>query len=350
MTSLHRIPNPAQVEEEASTWIARLNADDVAPMDRARFEGWRAAHPAHARAFEELSATWTEFTNAGPWVRAVSFAQSMNELAAMPTHRSALRSPRALRTAVAAAMLITLCALGALYLKPWASSDRYTTAIGDHATIALQDGSKLELNSDSAATVSYFKDARIIHLTRGEGYFQVAHDPSRPFWVVGGHSWVRAVGTAFNVYLRPDAVQVTVTEGTVKVGSTKLLQGADPTDLAIATTPVAVLKAGEQADLRGTATDTRRLTAVEVQRAENWREGTVYFENQPLSAVVAELNRYTTTRVMIEDERLRQLSVGGTFETTPKGVESLLTMLEQGFGVRVTREGNSVLIENGGER
>lgn len=350
MTTIHRIPDPSRVEEEASRWIARLNADDVTSADRACFAAWRDAHPAHARAYEELSSTWSELTNAGPWVRAVSFAQSMNEAAGTAPRQRTFRSSPVLRAASTGAAVLVLAILGAFYFKPWVKINRYTTAVGEHATISLEDGSTLELNSGSAATVDYSKAARVIHLERGEGYFQVAHDPGRPFWVVGGRTWVRAVGTAFNVYLRPDQVQVTVTDGTVKVGSTEALAGADPSDSLIAFAHVAVLKAGEQADLREFATDTRKLTAAEVQRAQDWREGTLYFENEPLQKVIAELNRYTATKLIIEDARLASVPVGGTFETTPNGVDSLLTMLEQGFGVRVRRDGDRVLIDSADQK
>lgn len=343
MTGVHQLPDPEETEREASEWIARLNADDVSADDRARFEAWLARHPLNARAYEELAATWKAFIGAGPLVRAVSFAQSMNEAAARPVKRGGW----ALATA---AGLAAVAIVGWLSYEHLAPGRTFSTAIGEHATLSLPDGSTLELNSDSLARVDYSKATRVIHLDRGEGFFRVAHDASRPFWVVGGGSWVRAVGTAFNVYLRPTAVEVTVSEGTVKVGSIDALQGADPTDPAIATASVAVLKAGEQADLHGSAADTRELSAADVQRAENWREGTIYFENQPLSAVVAELNRYTTTHIVIRDQHLGRLPVGGTFETTPRGAEDLLTMLEQGFGVRIEREGNQVFIDGSEHR
>ncbi|MGH9645038.1 MAG: FecR domain-containing protein, partial [Terriglobales bacterium] len=96
----------------------------------------------------------------------------------------------------------------------------------------------------------------------------------------------------------------------------------------------------------GDATETRKLSSAEVQRAQTWREGTVYFENQPLSEVVDELSRYTSQRLIIQDEGIRNLPVGGTFETTPQGTEALLTMLEQGFGLRVHRESGRVIIES----
>src|SRR5437016_3238083 len=284
MADVHRLPDVSKVEREASEWIARLNADDVSADDRARFEVWRVAHPLHARAYDELSATWQQFTAAGPLIRAVSFAQSMNEAATV-------RAPRrrwALAVAATAAVGV-VAALGWLYFDRLRPNTSFTTAIGEHATISLPDGSVLELNSNSRARVDYSERSRVIRLHRGEGFFKVAHDPHRPFWVVGGGSWVRAVGTAFNVYVRPMDVRVTVSEGTVKVGSVDTLVDKVPSDDALGKAPTSVLTAGQQADLRGAATATRQLSPAELARSVAWREGTVYFENQPLSDVVEEL-------------------------------------------------------------
>jgi transmembrane sensor len=338
MTEVHRLPDADQVAREASEWIARLNADDVSADDRARFEAWRSAHPLHARAHEALSATWQEFVSAGPLVRAVSFAQSMNEAAGAPAQRR--------RWALAAAVFAAVVTAATwLYIERLGSGTTFTTAIGEQATVSLPDGSALQLNSNSLARVDYSTGSRVIRLGRGEGYFKVTRDPQRPFWVVGGGSWVRAVGTAFNVYLRPTGVEVTVSEGTVQVGSEDALSHGTPSDEAVAHASVSVLTAGQQADLRGTATATRKLSPAEVQRSVAWREGTVYFENQPLSQVADELGRYTTLKLVVTDDRLGHLPVGGTFRASPQGAEALLTMLEQGFNLRVRRAADRAYIE-----
>jgi transmembrane sensor len=337
MADVHQLPPMTQVEREASEWIARLNADEVSAEDRKRFEAWRAAHTLHARAYEELKGTWQQFTAAGPLVRAVSFAESMNTAG-----RHVPRRRWALAASAAAALVLVL---GWLYFDRLQPGTTFTTAIGEHATISLPDGSTLELNSNSLARVDYSPRTRMIRLERGEGFFEVAHDPLRPFWVVGGGSWVRATGTAFNVYVRTTDVRVTVSEGTVKVGPLVTLIDPVPSDAAMATAPVGVLTAGQQADLRGTATATRQLSPAELARSVAWREGTVYFENQPLSEVVDELDRYTTLRLIVNDDKLRRLPVGGTFKASPQGAEALLTMVEQGFGLRVRREARRVYIE-----
>ena len=60
-----------------------------------------------------------------------------------------------------------------------------------------------------------------------------------------GDRWVRAVGTAFNVYLRPGGVQVTVSEGTVNVVDATGRK-SPPSDASYAKS-AATVTAGEQA-------------------------------------------------------------------------------------------------------
>lgn len=337
---------------EASEWLARLNADDVTSEDRARFEAWRSVHPLHARAYDDLTTSWARFTAAAPFVRAVSFAQSMNETASLVGEArgeadGVRRSrQRGVVWAAAATLLATAVGLCWLYVGRGLPADTFVTAIGEHSTLSLPDGSTLELNSDSRARIEYSQSRRVIHLDRGEAYFKVAHDAQRPFWVVGGRSWVRAVGTAFNVDVRSSGVRVTVSEGIVKVGTVDpLLEHISLDDSVLAAPNVSVVTAGQEADVHGTATQTRELSAVQLARSVGWRGGVLYFENQPLSDVIEELKRYTSLELIVSDDELRELPVGGTFQASPQGAEALLTMLEQGFGLMVHREPGRVVIE-----
>src|SRR5579862_35266 len=185
MEDVRKLPNPQHVLHEASDWLARLEADDAGEIDRQQFEIWRNAHPLHARTFADLSATRNRFAAAAPLVRAVSFAQSINETAAAETRKApSVRLPHRM-TAWSAAAAIVLAAIGlfAWYLRVNHSGTTFTTAIGEHSAIALADGSTLELNSDSRARVDFTEKSRIVHLDRGEAFFTVAHDVERPFWV-----------------------------------------------------------------------------------------------------------------------------------------------------------------------
>jgi transmembrane sensor len=75
-----------------------------------------------------------------------------------------------------------------------------------------------------------------------------------------------------------------------------------------------------------------------------WRDGTLYFENQPLGEIVDELGKYTPLQLIV-DEKLRSLPMGGTFQASPQGTEALLKMLQQGFGLTVRRTSDRIYIE-----
>jgi transmembrane sensor len=331
MGDVHRLPSSGDVERQASAWFARMHADDVTADDRTRFEDWLRAHPYNAKAYAELSATWQELVKSGPLVRAVNFGQVMNAASTPP-------APRRRWAAAAVAAAIGAIVLGGAWdLHKQQAETRFQTAIGEQVAVALPDGSSFDLNTNSQIWVDYSQRERVIRLERGEAYFKVAHDTQRPFWVRAGDYWVRAVGTAFNVYLRPTGVEVTVSEGTVTVVNATANK-SPPSDAAISGSPAAVT-AGEQADVRGRAEVIHELNSAQLSRTLAWRKSSLYFQDQPLGDVVNELMRYTTLKIEFDDDALRDLPVGGTFQTSPEGAEALLTMLQDGFGTTIRRDG-----------
>ncbi len=342
MGEVHRLPHPEDTERAASDWFARMSADDVTADDRARFEAWRRAHSCNESAYAELTATWKELVRSGPLVRAVYFGQVMNAASVRPA-----RARRWLAAAVAAT--IGAIALGVAWnLYQQKEATRFQTAIGEQAAVALPDGSSFDLNTNSRIEVDYSQRSRVIHLERGEAYFKVAHDTQRPFWVHAGDRWVRAVGTAFNVYLRPAGVEVTVSEGTVNVVNAAADE-SPPSDAA-STKSAAAVTAGQQADAHGRADVIHALDAAQLTRLLAWRKSSLYFQDEPLGTVVNELMRYSTLKIDIADDSLRQLPVGGTFQTSPEGAEALLRMLQDGFGTRIRRvDADHVTIEGTAE-
>ena len=258
MGEIHRLPSADEAEREASEWVARLQADDVTADDRARFAAWREAHPLNAKAYDELSTTWRELLSTGPLVRAVNFGQVMNAAATPPVRRR-----RWVALAAAAGVgALTLFGAWNYYLQH--EDTGFQTAVGEQANVALPDGSSFDLNTNSRIRVQYSTHTRVIQLDRGEAYFKVAHDTQRPFWVRAGGSWVRAVGTAFNVYIRPSGVEVTVSEGTVKVVS----EGSSEPPRTDAATAVAVasVTAGEQVHVQGSAEVIHAVDSAQMNR------------------------------------------------------------------------------------
>jgi transmembrane sensor len=331
VVDIRHLPSREDAASEASIWFARLGADDATEADRSRFTDWLRASPAHGKAYEALCGTWRELEKSGPLVRAVYFGQAMIAASAPRPRRQRWAM------AVAAAASLAAVALVAVWGLRQQDESTFQAPVGEQTTVALSDGSTLKLNSNSRAHVEYTPDARVVYLDRGEAFFSVVHNVSRPFWVHAGNSWVRDVGTAFNVYLAPSGVVVTVSEGAVKVvhsGSGDL----PPADAA-AISSAASVSAGEQLKVHGRVEALRDLDEAQLTRLLAWRQGSLDFENEPLSDVADELMRYTNLKIEISDPALRQLRVGGTFRTSPEGAEALLTVLHDGFGMTVRRDG-----------
>lgn len=209
----------------------------------------------------------------------------------------------------------------------------YTTAVGGYQRIVLDDGSVLELNTNTKLRVALTEVERRVQLDHGEAYFEVTHDLARPFIVRAGSRRIVAVGTQFSVRRDSGYVRVTVTEGTVRLDADELVReerradpeasetsgtpdaGADPRRMH--TSEAALLPAGTIVQIASAGTvrvEHRPLPELESQLT--WRTGTLVFHDQPLGEVVTEVNRYNRRHFIITDPTLAKLSFGGNLKPT----------------------------------
>src|SRR3546814_19826741 len=92
---------------------------------------------------------------------------------------------------------------------------RYATAIGQQHDVALEDGSRVRLDTNSALVVRYSRKHRDVVLERGRAQFDVAHETQRPFTVHEGPRTVRAAGRQVQGRPQDDAVEGIRQEGGV---------------------------------------------------------------------------------------------------------------------------------------
>jgi transmembrane sensor len=209
------------------------------------------------------------------------------------------------------------------------SPQQFKTKFGEERSILLDDGSRVTLNTASTIEVELGKRHRLVRLVEGEALFDVAHDAGRPFDVRAGSAVLRAVGTQFNVDLRPSQTTVTVVEGRVQVAS-ETTRGtvAPPPDAPIlgAADRLVITPAGLGTPIHG----------ANIAAATSWTQHQLVFEHRPLIEVAAEFNRYNRDKVMIEGAELEQQEVTGVFQSNdPTSFVAFLASLP---GVQV-REG-----------
>ncbi len=198
----------------------------------------------------------------------------------------------------------------------------YRTSVAVTSDIPLADGSRVQLGPVSTLSAHLTEATRVLRLEAGEAYFEVAKDPLRPFVVNSGELQVTAIGTAFNVHHGAGKVRVTVTEGAIRV--------AAPTGESV--------EAGAGQQVEYTLADRRlALSGADPEVATAWRSGVLKFIDAPLSTVVADLNRYSERRIVIDQTGLDSLPYTGTVFVGR--IDQWLIALQDAFPLRVQDDG-----------
>jgi transmembrane sensor len=231
------------------------------------------------------------------------------------------RSRRVAFFAAAASLLILLTGTLAVFRDELFNTHRFTTVVGGLQTIPMADGSRVTLNTDTELRIRLNDRERTVEIGQGEAFFEVAHDPARPFVVKAGERRVIAVGTQFSVRREGADLRVVVSEGTVRY---------EP-HARDAPTPT-LLPAGSVARAEGDSIQVQQLPITEAERSLTWRNGLLTFRDTPLADAVAEFNRYNTRKIVIEDPQIASLKVGGVFRS--RNVEPFVRLLERGFRIR----------------
>lgn len=307
---------PADPQEAADWWSAKQALGTMSPRDEAAFDRWLRTEGGQAaydlsQGVQDEAAVYA----AEPEILA------MREQALNATHPA---TPRPVWSRVAAGLAVVLLAGGAgaymlraappevsvegMPAPPGSATKRYETRVGERREIRLDDGSTVALNTGSLLEVTYNSARRDVRLVRGQALFQVAHNRAWPFVVTAGDRRVTAVGTAFDVRLDGPRVRVVLVEGKVRIDPLQR-RGLER---VIPQLGEQELDAGEQLVAREGAKDVVVATA-DVQRAVSWKSGQVIFRDDSLGAAVAEMNRYSDDRILIEDPRVAALKVSGVF-------------------------------------
>ena len=246
-------------------------------------------------------------------------------------------------TAVALVSTVLFCIMllsgetASAYFSRWlerpdtGGSRTYATGVGETQKVNLTDGSTITLNTGTRVSISYTPRSRDVYLAYGEATFNVVNGPALPLNVSAGQRQFQASGSRFNLRaLTPQTVELTVIEGKLKLLYAPPHMPETPAkrreEVTYGETTLCAL---ETATVEPGFQSVSNIQASELEARLAWQQGVLVFDHRALEDVIAEVERYTTTRFVLADEALRNVRVSGRF---PAGnVNSVRRALREKF-------------------
>jgi transmembrane sensor len=347
---------PTVVAREAAEWLVTLSDTECTHEEREEFITWLRRSNLHVEEFLRISELTGNLAHYRFWpedsvAELISSARAGNSagvarigtsarpaIQSSETSDSSTRGRWRISLALVASLAIVSLAVGVIAgMFDWGSKT-YATNAGEMRSIALEDGSVVELNTRSRLRARFTANERRLQLLAGEAIFNVAKNPHRPFRVFAGSTEIVAVGTQFNVDAHDSRTVVTVLEGRVRVtnNTDTRAQGAGQMELS----------RGEQAVI-AKHRPPQRISAADTAKATAWTERRLFFEGATLADVASEFARYNDRIIRINDQALAARRITGVFNATDQAtfVEFLRTHSE----VRVREDERGWILESGTE-
>lgn len=202
---------------------------------------------------------------------------------------------------------------------------------GGEYTVELNDGTRVRLNADSELRfpVKFVGNERKVFL-KGEAYFEVERDTSRPFRVdVHGDAIIEVLGTEFNVNAYPENAEIfaTLVLGKVRVAD-------------LQTDSTVVLLPNQQAALSGAGINVKEVNPEDFI---SWINGRFYFEKMPLEEILIQLGRWYDLQMFWANEELKSYEFTGAI-WRDNTIRQTLDMIEKTTDVCFTVSGRTVTV------
>lgn len=309
-----------KIEQTAAQWVAREDRGLGAGEDAA-LSVWLEASTANRLAYLRLRTSWENSARLAALQNSPHFSD-----------RTLARREWG-RWALAASLVAAVLGSGTYYYVARQNQQiAYAARIGERPTLRLSDGTRIQLNTNTAVRASITQATRTVTLDKGEAYFEVVHDASRPFTVLAGNRRITDLGTKFSVRRDGDKVTVVVKEGRVRVDS-----------LDSAPTPIAPVYAGGGNVVLAKADEMLVAAKSEKDLSDDlsWRDGTLVFNQKTLADAAEEFNRYNRKRIVVSGPA-RDIRIGGSFRAD--NIEVFAQLVHNALGLKVTEESEQIEI------
>jgi transmembrane sensor len=311
----------ADIDMRAADYVERRDSDAWTENDEAELEAWLAESIAHRVSFLRLNSSWRRTER----LVALHPPKEGPDIAPDPSSTA-----HYLKIAAVFGVILGLGGLLATYLTT-PRTETYSTPVGGREILTLRDGSKIELNTSTSVRVALGGKERAVTVEKGEVYFHVRHDASRPFVVTAQGHRVVDLGTQFSLRVDRKAVKLALFEGSVRF---------DPD--AHANAKPEVLTPGEVLTASVGHVLVKKEPLQDLLGSLAWRRGMIAFHNTTLAAAAAEFNRYNQTKIVLEDPRAATETINGMLPIND--LAEFAHVAKNLFGLHAENHGDEIVL------
>lgn len=241
-----------------------------------------------------------------------------------------------------------------------AKTSEISTKNGSKTNLVLPDGTKVWLNAGSKLTYNndiFGIELREVNLI-GEAFFDVTKNPDKPFVIHTQKMDIKVLGTAFNVRCYPNErkTETSLLRGRIEVTlkdrpkekiylspneKLTLLNGNIVSD-----EPTVNKKVKRRTELiEPTVTIghiTHKITDSTIIIETSWIENKLEFRSESFEDVASKMEKWYGVKINIQDERLKQEHLTGSFET--ETVDQALSALQYTTKFNFTINKNAITI------
>jgi ferric-dicitrate binding protein FerR (iron transport regulator) len=211
------------------------------------------------------------------------------------------------------------------------------TPQGGEYSLVLTDGTKIWLNA--ASEIKYpvqFNDTIRQVFLKGEAYFEVVENKSKPFIVNTNNIYVTVLGTSFDVmaYQDEENIKTTLVRGRVKI---------ETTTKDTKQTEKVYLQPGQQAVLENTS-NKLVVKTVETEIYTSWKEGKFVFNNETLGEIMRKLQRWYVFDIKYRDEETKKIHFSGTVKRYDN-ISNIIDMIEMTTNIKFEVKENVIMVK-----
>lgn len=304
--------------------LGEANAEEIRLVDE-----WLAANPENGNYYDQLKQVWEKS-------KLIAASSSVDTNAAWnrfqartQVHKAKSRNSLFLRVAATVIFVIGAALLGIYLNDQYGNTPQMAVSTIEKTLIdTLPDGSVVTLNKKSS--ISYPKkfkgNTRKIQL-KGEAFFNVSPDKTKPFVIDVKDIQVEVVGTSFNIRENKESTSVIVETGIVKVtkaGNT------------------ITLTAGEMMEIIDSGKIINKSKSSD-KLYNYYRSKQFVCEDTPLWKLVQVLNEAYGSEIVITRSELKDLKINTTFNDA--SLDEILSVIHETFLITVTKKDNRILLQ-----